>query len=86
MKKVKQKSARRAQGKIGCFKDFIHANIPPGARTNGGIMVLKSGVMVFQSGVMVFQSGVMVFWRFIGGVMVLWCKGFLEPLFTLLPS
>ena len=50
--------------------------MPPGARTNSGIMVLKSGVMVFQ-------SGVMVFWRFIGGVMVLWCKGFLEPLFTL---
>ena len=48
----------------------------PGARINGDIMVLKSGVMVFQ-------SGVMVFWRFIGGIMVLWCKGFLEPLFTL---
>ena len=44
--------------------------MPPGARKNGGIMVLKSGVMVFQ-------SGVMVFWRFIGGVMVLWCNGFL---------
>ena len=53
--------------------------MPPGARTNGGIMVLKSGVMVFQ-------SGVMVFWRFIGGVMVLWCKGFLEPLFTLIEN
>ena len=39
--------------------------------------------MVLKSGVMVFQSGVMVFWRFIGGVMVLWCKGFLESLFTL---
>ena len=51
--------------------------MPPGARTNDGIMVLKSGVMVFQ-------SGVMFFWRFIGGVMVLWCNGFLEPLFTLI--
>ena len=68
-KKSKTKKRPKGAGKIRCFKDLIHENMPPGARTNGGIMVLKSGVMVFQ-------SGVMVFWRFIGGVMVLWCKGF----------